>query len=263
MGERKMIGRNVVIGLGIICIILAIVLGGVIVNYTSVVNGKDNIIATNNAQIETLTNEKSQLQTWLDGNRTLLDQAQIWLQANVTYYNSQINSKNSQITLLNSQITSLQNQIANLNYQVTNLQNQIASLNSQIINLQNQYANLQSDYNKLMDNYTQALAKIPQDKGISLDSVTYVDAGGLAGVTEVVVRNRGVNATTVISMKLYWNNDLASSVAENVTIAGNSAADIKAYLPINGYNSVYDTWLLKVYTLEGYTATSDPLPIMM
>lgn len=156
VSEKKVIDRNVVIALGIICIVLAVGLVGAIANYTSIINGKDNTIATKNStitslnsQIETLTSQKSQIQTWLDGNKTLLssvttqrDQLQLWLAGNITSYQNQINSLNSQISSLNSTVTSLQNQISSLNSQIASLQSQISSLNAQIDFLNNQILNL-------------------------------------------------------------------------------------------------------------------------
>jgi hypothetical protein len=119
MSEKKMVRRSVAIALGIICMILAVGLVGAIANYTSIINGKDNTIVTKDSQIQTLTNQKNQLKTWLTGNETLLNQAetwlngnktllgqtQTWLEGNITYYNSQINSLSSQITSLQRNIT--------------------------------------------------------------------------------------------------------------------------------------------------------------
>jgi len=44
VAEKKVVTRNVAIALGIICGILAVSLVGVIVNYTLIINGKDNAI---------------------------------------------------------------------------------------------------------------------------------------------------------------------------------------------------------------------------
>ena len=43
MSEKKVVGRNVAIALGIICIVLAVSLVGVIANYTSIINNKDKL----------------------------------------------------------------------------------------------------------------------------------------------------------------------------------------------------------------------------
>jgi len=96
MSEKKVVGRNVAIALGIICIILAVGLVGAVANYTSIITSKDNTISS---------------------------------------LNSQITSKDSQISSLNSQITSKDSQISSLNSQITNLQNQVNDLNS-VINLE-------------------------------------------------------------------------------------------------------------------------------
>jgi hypothetical protein len=65
MSEKKMISRNVAIGLGIVCIILAASLAEAF----SVLNGA-------NQQNTDLQNQNRQLQSWLDGNVTLLNQTQ-------------------------------------------------------------------------------------------------------------------------------------------------------------------------------------------
>jgi len=92
-------------------------------------------------QIEVLTNEKNQLQTWLDGNKTLLqttiaerDQLQTWLSGNITNYESQI--------------TNLQNQI-------TSLQFQIGSLNSTYQDYMATHGYTNDEYWDLYANYTQ------------------------------------------------------------------------------------------------------------
>jgi len=119
MNEKKVVGRNVAIALGIICIIVAVGLVG------PIIIGKDNTIATKDSLIQILTSQKNQLQTWLDGNKTLLNQTQTWLDGNITYYNSQINS-------LNSQITSLQNQVNDLT-DITNLAKSTVWVNDQTV----------------------------------------------------------------------------------------------------------------------------------
>jgi hypothetical protein len=91
MSEKKVVSRNIAIILGIVCIIFLVGLVGAIANYTSIISGKDNIIASKDSQIQTLTNQKNQLQTWLDENKTLLQQ-QI----------QQITDLQNQITALNA-----------------------------------------------------------------------------------------------------------------------------------------------------------------
>jgi chaperonin cofactor prefoldin len=124
MSEKKVVGRSIAIGIGIICVILLIALVGAVANYTSIISGKDNSMVTKDSQIQTLTSQKNQLQTWLDGNKTLLTQTQTWLTGNLTL----INTLNTQITNLQDQISGLNSQISSLNAQITDLQNQIDTL---------------------------------------------------------------------------------------------------------------------------------------
>jgi len=78
--EKK--SGTVAIALGIICIVLAVGLVGAVVNYTSIISGKDNTIATKDSQITDKDNTISSL-------------------------NSQITSKDSQISSLQSQVNDL------------------------------------------------------------------------------------------------------------------------------------------------------------
>jgi hypothetical protein len=119
MSEKKIIGRNVAVALGIICVILLSGLTGAMSYYTSIINSK-------NSEIQTLTDQKNQLQTWLNGNTTLLsqmqtslngnatllNQTQTWLQDNITYYNSVIWALNAQIATLEEQIDMLTQRVA-------------------------------------------------------------------------------------------------------------------------------------------------------
>jgi len=58
---QKVVGRNVAVALGIICVILGGVLSVSICNYTLIIGSKDS-------QIETLINQKSQIKNYLEGN---------------------------------------------------------------------------------------------------------------------------------------------------------------------------------------------------
>jgi len=127
MSEKNVVSRKVV-GLVILCIILAVGLLGMAV----AVNRKDSYIQSIDFQIQILTNQKNQLQNWLDRNETLLSYLQTWLDENITYYNSQILVLTDQNNQLNSQITNLQNQISDLNTQVSLLTTQITNLQNQI-----------------------------------------------------------------------------------------------------------------------------------
>jgi predicted PurR-regulated permease PerM len=51
VSERKVVGRNVAIALGIICIILVVGLIVAVANYTSIIKGKDDTIASLQNQV--------------------------------------------------------------------------------------------------------------------------------------------------------------------------------------------------------------------
>jgi len=100
MGEKKVVDRKVAIALGIICVVLAVGLVGVVAYYTSIISG--------------LNSQVSQLQTWL--------------QENITHYESQITS-------LRNQIADKDNTIASLNSQISQLQSQVDEFRA-IVNLE-------------------------------------------------------------------------------------------------------------------------------
>jgi DNA-binding transcriptional ArsR family regulator/cell division protein FtsB len=90
---KKVVGRNVAIALGIICILLIAFIAYFSITGISAQNSYNN-----------LKNQNKQLQMWLDGNETLLNHTQ----ANNTNLQNQIDS-------LNSNVTNLQNQANNFN----------------------------------------------------------------------------------------------------------------------------------------------------
>jgi outer membrane murein-binding lipoprotein Lpp len=174
--EKKVVGRNVAVALGIICITVLVGLVGAIANYTSIISGKDNTIATKDSQIQTLTSQKNQLQTWLDGNL-------------------------SQISSLNIQITNFQIQISTLDWQITTLQNQISILNSQISSLNAQIVSLQNQVNDLNDTVNLAKSTVwVNDQTISLPASSYTSwtcSASYAGYVSVWVQTSTTTNTYV------------------------------------------------------------------
>ena len=116
---KKVVGRNVAIALGIICILLAVGLVGAIAIYPP-------MIANQSREISALTSENSQLKS------------------QIVEKNNTISSLNSQKSDLQTQVNTLTSQVASLNSQVSSLQSHITSQNSQITNLQNQVSTLEA-----------------------------------------------------------------------------------------------------------------------
>jgi cell division protein FtsB/DNA-binding HxlR family transcriptional regulator len=107
--SKKVVGRSVAIALGIICILLIAFIAYFSITGISAQNSYNN-----------LQNQNKQLQTWLDGNETLLNQTQ----ANNTNLQNQIDS-------LNSNVTNLQNQ-AN-NFHIGSTENSTILANNEIV----------------------------------------------------------------------------------------------------------------------------------
>jgi hypothetical protein len=70
MSETRVVSIGIAIALGLLSVLLAVGLGSAIMYYTGVVAGRDNTI-------QTLTAEKTQLGSWLEGNMSLLQAALI------------------------------------------------------------------------------------------------------------------------------------------------------------------------------------------
>jgi hypothetical protein len=213
MGEKKVVRRSVAIALGIACIILVAALGVVtFMGYSQT--------ATNS--VPSLQSQINQLQSWLDGNKTLLSQTQTWLEGNITDYNSRISDLQNEIASLNSTYNdyvashqhtnsdhnSLQStynnyvndhgytseQYQNLQTQITNLQNQIADL--QAPNLIK--VNLKSDDNRpfLQTPYLHVYGEICNvgtntAYNCRLHVVAYQSGGVIAINTDIVLSNIG------------------------------------------------------------------------
>lgn len=106
---KKMVRRSVAIALGIICILLIAFIAYFSITGISAQNSYNN-----------LQNQNKQLQTWLNGNETLLNQTQ----ANNTNLQNQIDS-------LNSVFTNLQNQVNN--FHIGNTENSTIWVNNKIV----------------------------------------------------------------------------------------------------------------------------------
>ena len=61
MDEKKVVSRNVVVGVGALCAVLLFALGYSVVNYSSVLRDKESLIASLNAQIVDLGGVPSQV----------------------------------------------------------------------------------------------------------------------------------------------------------------------------------------------------------
>jgi len=133
------VGRSVVVVLGVVCVVLAFGFVGVVVNYTAMISEKDQIISMLKFQVMSLQKqvnelnvelaardlEISQLQVWLEGNRTLLIQVQGELEKRTLYYESRIASLNFQITVLQNELNAYRNSYGSLRDRVNQRWNHV------------------------------------------------------------------------------------------------------------------------------------------
>jgi predicted PurR-regulated permease PerM len=181
MSEKKVVSRNVAIGIGVICIVLVVALVVIIFDYELTLNNKDSTITSLSEQVDSL--------------------------------NSQIESYNSMIASLNSQISSLQNQSSSLSSQNTNLQNQVDSLNSQITELNSQINTLNATVNTQTIVITEMLLRLDNKynttntDGIYIlnYSITYGQVGLSQTYTADITLYNALSTATV-TIKLYGSD---------------------------------------------------------
>jgi cell division protein FtsL len=61
MGERKLVNRNIVLALAVVCLVLVIGLAFAVTDYTSIFSSKESQIATQNSQIANLQSQITNL----------------------------------------------------------------------------------------------------------------------------------------------------------------------------------------------------------
>jgi flagellar basal body-associated protein FliL len=69
--QKKVVGRNVVIALIIICVVLTVGLVGATAYYSSQINDKNKTISSRDSQINSLNSQIGNLQTWLNAKPKL------------------------------------------------------------------------------------------------------------------------------------------------------------------------------------------------
>lgn len=137
--EKKVVRKNVALGIAVVCIILVASLVGTVFSFNSTASSKDSTISSLGGQVDSLNSQISILQ-----NRVSLDNS------TMENLNSQIANLQGQIQNLQTQISNTQSQSNSTNSQNSNLQSQLNSLNSRYAALNTEYANLQNDYLGMM-----------------------------------------------------------------------------------------------------------------
>lgn len=181
MSEKKVVSRNITIGLGVICIVLVVALVVMKFDYESTLNNKDSNIISLSEQNDSL--------------------------------NSQIESYNSTIASLNSQISSLQNQSSSLSSQNTNLQNQVNSLNSQITDLNSQINTLNAEVNNqtivISEMLLQLNSKYDTTNTDGIYILNYSMTYGQAGLSQTYTADitlYNALSTATVTIKLYGSD---------------------------------------------------------
>jgi chromosome segregation ATPase len=147
LGEKKAVSRKVALGIGLVCIALIIIIGGIVANYTLALNGK-------NAQITTLQNQNDELQNQVSSDNSTISSLNTEissLQAQVASENLTTKQLKNELSTEVATISSLENttsydylEINSLNTTITRLNTEITSLHTQISSLQTQLSTLET-----------------------------------------------------------------------------------------------------------------------
>jgi len=196
VGEKKVVSRKVAFGIGLLCIALLIIIGGVVANYTSALNDKDT-------QIAMLQNQNANLQRQvLSDNLTISsDNSTISsLNTEISSLQTQVKSENSTVALLQNDfssygftVSSLQNQTASDNSEINSLKTEITSLNTEIASLQTQISSLETEaLERALNGFT--VIQITDTQYLSDSNPDLFN-----GLTSWIVNNSGaLNLTMVI-----------------------------------------------------------------
>lgn len=171
-------GRARLIVFVMVCLILTVGLAGSVIYYGAIINEKESTISSLKSQIstlelekttlinqaskkdetiESLNNQVTQLWKWLEGNKTLLQQAL-----------ATISSLQTQVNQLRSQMNQLQKNYELLIHDYGELQNQYS-------HLQNNYTSLRGEYDKLLELFE----PLEEARQILKDFADYVSTSGL------------------------------------------------------------------------------------
>jgi len=124
LGGKRAVSRKVAFGIGLLCIALLIIMGGVVANYTAALNNKDAQIKNEQSQIDLLQNQNANLESQvLSENSTISS-----MKTDILSLQTQVTSENSTITRLQNQLSSCQSELASDNSEISSLQSQLSSL---------------------------------------------------------------------------------------------------------------------------------------
>jgi|GEM_PF-922105 len=212
---KKMVSRSVTIALGIICIVLIALIAYFTVTGISAQNSYNN-----------LKNQNNQLQTWLNGNETLLTQTKTWLTGNITLLNAQITQLQ---TWLSGNISAYNSYVSDHSY--TNEQYQ--TLLNQITQLQTWLSGNITAYNNIIslnDSYPVAIDKTVEEGNgayytftLSANYAGYVtinvDSSTVSGTwTEVSYTSHGVNYNQEITVNVGGTSAFPVLPSSSITI---------------------------------------------
>jgi hypothetical protein len=210
VGEKKVVSRKVALGIGLLCIALLIIMGGVVANYTSALNDKDAQIANEQSKIGMLQNQNAKLQSQvLSDNSTLSSDNSTLSSDNSTLSsdNSTLSSDKKTISSMKADISGLQNQVGSDNTVITGLQNQLAAVGSVETSLNSQIVSESAEINSLNNTIIGLENQLALSNNIGFSVVQITDTQYLSdsapalfnGLTSWIVNNsRALNLMMVI-----------------------------------------------------------------
>jgi cell division protein FtsL len=220
MGERKVVNRNIVIAVAVLCVVLAISLVGAVANYSSILNGKDSQINDLNSAINNKDSQISDLQNQIASDKSTINS----LNSQIANLQGQVASANSQISSLNSQVTTLQSQVSDLTAIINMSKSELKTLVFHVSEKGEGYTwghipDVNYTYNQITFNNTYNVLLKPEYKGNEnwTETLAWLTAnfGGVNGIPIMLDVFSGGDDPTP-SLMLSTNDILAAMAACNV-----------------------------------------------
>jgi septal ring factor EnvC (AmiA/AmiB activator) len=135
LSEKKVVSRSIATGTALLCVVLLISLVGAVITYSSILDAKDDLIASKDMQIADETSQTSDLEDSADEKQNEIADLNSQItqkDSTITDLNKQINQKNTQISESNSEISQKESTVSDLNHQISEKESMISDLNKEI-----------------------------------------------------------------------------------------------------------------------------------
>jgi len=214
MAEKKLVSRNIVFALGLLCIILASALIGVAIYFGN----------TNGSYVGTHSHPNSEYAA----------------------LSAKLSATNENISNLNSQLSELQTQLASNGTQITDLQTKIDVLTSQLISINGTIKTIQDYYNSIMyvvntDNHDLSVELTTANNQITSlqNQITAFNAIGNLTVSTLWVNNQTISQNS--GSYTTWSESASYAGYVSIQVVSSTASITYANVTYSSHGVNYNT----------------------